>query len=119
MMKLMRHATLATAMVAIALPGIAMASPAQGAGNVRDAREFKLNVQSQRPNRVETLYAQRQPQRRISASQAKAAAMNWYRDAKFINVQLANQNTYRVRLQQKNGRIVDVYVDAYTGQVKN
>ncbi len=58
-------------------------------------------------------------QHRISPSQAKSAAMRRVRGAKFVNVQLVGQNTYRVRLQQKNGRIIDVYVDAYTGQVKN
>ncbi len=64
---------------------------------------------------IDTQYAQR---KRISASQAKSAALNRVRGARFVNVQLVNQSTYRVRLQQKNGRIVDVYVDAYTGRVK-
>ena len=64
-------------------------------------------------------FAQRQPERRISASQAKSAAQRRYPGAKFVNVQMAGRDTYRVRLQQKNGRIVDVYVDARTGRVKN
>ncbi|GEM_PF-1930282 len=57
--------------------------------------------------------------RRISPAQAKSAAMRRVRGAKFVNVQLVGHDTYRVRLQQKNGRIIDVYVDAYTGEVKN
>lgn len=64
-------------------------------------------------------YAQQQSQRRISASQAKSIAMSRVRGARFINVQLVGGKTYRVRLQQKNGRIVDVYVDASTGRVRN
>ncbi len=63
------------------------------------------------------LYAQRA--RQISASQAKNIAMDYVRGAKFVNVQRINPSTYRVRLQEKNGRIIDVYVDAYSGRVKN
>lgn len=56
---------------------------------------------------------------RISASKAKSVAMRSVRGAKFVNVALINSSTYRVRLQQKNGRIIDVYIDAYSGHVKN
>jgi uncharacterized membrane protein YkoI len=58
-------------------------------------------------------------QRRISASQAKSIAMSRVPGAKFVNIQMTGGNTYRVRVQQKNGKIVDVYVDARTGRVKN
>lgn len=119
MMKLNRHIVLGLVVVALALPaGSAVAGSAQEAPDMSYAQDIQLNWQGQRPNQLETLYAQRQPQRRISASRAKAAAMGRHRGAKFVNVQLVNQSTYRVRLN-KNGRIVDVYVDAYTGQVKN
>ncbi|MEE9272472.1 MAG: PepSY domain-containing protein [Robiginitomaculum sp.] len=53
----------------------------------------------------------------ISASQAKSIAMRHVSGAKFINIQMVGSGTYRVRLQ-KNGRIIDVYVDARTGAVK-
>lgn len=119
MMKLYRHITLGLTAVALTLPvGAAVATPAPDAGDMPYGSELQLNLQEYRPNNAQTLYVQRQQQRRISASRAKAAAMNRVRGAKFVNVQLVNQGTYRVRLQ-KNGRIVDVYVDAYTGQVKN
>ncbi|MCF6220942.1 MAG: PepSY domain-containing protein [Robiginitomaculum sp.] len=120
MMKLNRHIILGLVVATLALPaGTAAASSAQDAPDM----SYILNVQQgwkiQGQNRIEALYAQqRRPQRKISASRAKAAAMRQHRGAKFVNVQLVNQATYRVRLQ-KNGRIVDVYVDAYTGQVKN
>ncbi len=67
------------------------------------------------PAHIIEMHAQR---KRISASQAKSAAMSRVHGARFVNVQLINQSTYRVRLQHKNGKIVDVYVDAYTGRVK-
>jgi len=118
-MKLNKHIVLGLVVAALALSvGNAVASPAQASEDMSFAPEIQLNLQENRPNRVETLLAQRQQQRRISASRAKASAMSQHRGAKFVNVQLVNQGTYRVRLN-KNGRIVDVYVDAYTGQVKN
>ncbi len=119
MMKRIRHITLGIVMAAATIPaGNALATPAQ------DAHDMGYTMQNQlewsqidrRADRAETIYAQAQS--KISASQAKSAAMRRVRGAKFINVQLVNQGTYRVRLQQKNGRIVDVYVDAYTGRVK-
>ncbi len=58
-------------------------------------------------------------QKRISASKAKSIALKSVRGARFVNVKFLPPATYRVRLQQKNGRIIDVYVDAYTGSVKN
>lgn len=64
-------------------------------------------------------FAQRKDERRISASQAKAAAQRSRPGSKFVNIQMSGKDAYRVRLQEKNGRIVDVYVDARTGRVKN
>ena len=120
MMKRIRHITFGLLIASLALPaGTAAASSAQDASNRARILQNQPNWQIQRPNMVQNLYVQNQSQRKISASSAKAAAMSRYRDAKFINVQLVNQSTYRVRLQQKNGRIVDVLVDAYTGRVKN
>ncbi len=80
---------------------------------------FGMSAQfdSNRPARTSPLIQRYAQQRRISASRAKSAAMSRYRGAKFINVQLSG-NVYRVRLQQKNGRIIDVYVDARTGRVR-
>ncbi len=118
-MKLNRHMVLGLVMASLALPaGTAVASAAQETPDMSYALNARLGWQSQGQNSAQTLYAQRQPQRKISASRAKAAAMSRHRGAKFVNVQLVNPSTYRVRLN-KNGRIVDVYVDAYTGQVKN
>ena len=123
MMKRIKHITLGIVMAAVAFPaGNALATPAQNAHDMgldmgyAAQNQLEWSQIDRRAERAETLYAQ--AQRKISASQAKSAAMRRVRGAKFINVQLVNQGTYRVRLQQKNGRIVDVYVDAYTGRVK-
>ncbi|HHL42708.1 MAG TPA: hypothetical protein ENJ42_03755 [Hellea balneolensis] len=64
-----------------------------------------------------TYFAQNQ-QRKISASRAKSIAQSRVRGAKYVDVQLVRPDLYRVRLQ-KDGRIIDVYVDAYTGAVRN
>ena len=120
MMKHIRHITFGLLIAAIVLPaGNAAASAAQNASDTTRILQNQPHLQIRRPNTVQNLYVQNQSQRRISESRAKAAAMSRYRDAKYINVQLVNQSTYRVRLQLKNGRIVDVLVDAYTGRVKN
>jgi len=125
MMKRIRHIAFGFVVVALtlligALPAsTAAASPAKNATEFGNILQNQPSWQAQRPNTVQSLYAQNQSQRKVSASRAKSAAMSRHRGARFINVQLVNQSTYRVRLQQKNGRIVDVYVDAYTGRVKN
>lgn len=64
-------------------------------------------------------YVQNSENRRISISAAKAAAQRSRPGAAYVNAQLVDQGTYRVRLREKNGHIVDVYVDAYSGRVKN
>ncbi|MEP6342530.1 MAG: PepSY domain-containing protein [Maricaulaceae bacterium] len=60
---------------------------------------------------------QKVAQKRISASQAKSIASKKVRNAQVLDVAL-NGNVYKVRMQKKNGRIVDVYVDATTGRVR-
>ena len=56
-------------------------------------------------------------QKRISASQAKSIARKKIRDAEVLAV-IPERDRYIVRMQKKNGRIVDVSVDATTGRVK-
>ena len=113
MMTRTRHIFLTLAMASLAVPtGSAMAKTPPPA--YLDGYEARYE-QAQRSEY--TRYAQN---RRISASQAKAAAIRAYPGALYKNLQLIDDNTYRVRLQlKKNGRIIDVYVDARTGKVKN
>jgi len=97
--------------------GTAMAGERDSIGDTQAIYEAVLPVISENDENVEK-FAQRKGDRQISASQAKSAAQRSRPGSKFVNIQMSG-NAYRVRLQEKNGRIVDVYVDARTGRVKN
>jgi len=56
-------------------------------------------------------------QRKISASEAKSIARKKVRGAEVIDISLQGK-AYKVRMQKKNGHVVDVYVDAATGRVR-
>jgi len=56
-------------------------------------------------------------QNKISASQAKKIARSRVRGGEVVDINLRG-NTYRVRVIAKNGRVVDVFIDARTGRVK-
>ena len=122
MMKMVKHMSLAVLLVGTSLT--AMPAWAAGAAKKAPAQEMPLlqmnfNASNAQPlPRAFSRYAQTRQERRITASQAKSIAMSRYRGAKFINVR-SKGGGYLVRLQQKNGRIIDVYVDGRTGQVRN
>jgi uncharacterized membrane protein YkoI len=56
-------------------------------------------------------------QKKISPSEAKAIARRKVRDAEVIDVSPSG-DVYIVRMQKKNGQVVDVKVDAVTGRVR-
>lgn len=56
-------------------------------------------------------------QKKISPSEAKSIARKRVRGADVIDLSFDGK-TYKVRMQKKNGRVVDVYVDAATGRVR-
>lgn len=56
-------------------------------------------------------------QRRISASEAKSIAKRRAGGGEVVDIS-RNGNTYRVRVIRKDGRVVDVLIDATTGRVK-
>lgn len=56
-------------------------------------------------------------QRRISASEAKSIARRRAGGGEVVDIS-RNGNTYRVRVIRKDGRVVDVLIDATTGRVK-
>jgi uncharacterized membrane protein YkoI len=119
MMQSIRHIFLgATATILVFSAGTAMADERHKMSDKQAAYEAVLPVISESDWKVEK-FAQRKDNRQISASQAKSAALRSRPGAKFVNIQMSGNGTYRVRLQEKNGRIVDVYVDARTGRVKN
>ncbi|MEE9348297.1 MAG: PepSY domain-containing protein [Robiginitomaculum sp.] len=53
----------------------------------------------------------------ISASQAKSIALRHVPGSEFLDIKLVGGNTYIVRVI-KNGRRIDVRIDAATGRVK-
>ena len=113
-----RHIFLgATAAVLALSAGTAMADERNDMDVVKVVYETVLTTIIDNNENVEK-FAQRNGDRKISASQAKSAAQRSRPGSKFVNIQMSG-NAYRVRLQEKNGRIVDVYVDARTGRVKN
>ena len=59
----------------------------------------------------------RYAQKKISPSEAKSIARKKVRDAKVIDLS-GTKGVYKVRMQKKNGRVIDVYVDAATGRVR-
>ncbi|WP_409433494.1 PepSY domain-containing protein [Litorimonas sp. RW-G-Af-16] len=65
------------------------------------------------PQQTRDLLAQRQ----ISASDAKSIALRRVRGGEVVDISKTG-NTYRVRVIGKDGRVVDVYIDATTGRVK-
>lgn len=57
-------------------------------------------------------------QRKISASEAKSIAKRHAPGAEVVDIARSG-NTYRVRLIRKDGRVVDLKVDATTGRVRS
>ncbi len=64
------------------------------------------------------LSAKHYAQRSISASEAKSIAARAVRGAKFVDISRSG-GRYRVRMIRKDGRVVDVLIDAATGRVLN
>ncbi|NNC37810.1 MAG: hypothetical protein EX271_00590 [Acidimicrobiales bacterium] len=119
MMQTIRHIYLgATATILALTAGSAMAAESGKVLKIQSNYENVLPVAVEDRVMIKK-FAQRSGDRQISASQAKSAALRSRPGSKFVNIQMSGNGTYRVRLQQKNGRIVDVYVDARTGRVKN
>ena len=56
-------------------------------------------------------------QRKISASEAKSIAKRRAGGGEVVDIS-RNGNTYRVRVIRKDGRVVDVLIDATTGRVR-
>ena len=56
-------------------------------------------------------------QNKISASQAKSIARSRVGGGEVVDISRKG-DTYKVRVIAKNGRVVDVYIDANTGRVK-
>jgi len=57
-------------------------------------------------------------QNMISASEAKSIAQRKVRNGEVVDIS-RNGGVYRVRMIRKDGRVIDVFIDAKTGRVQN
>lgn len=92
----------------LALSAAAVAMPAQAAPS---------SFQASGPSVRAFAYGQ-YAQNIISPSQAKAIAARYVRAAEYVDLERIG-GKYIVRMRRKNGRIVDVFIDAATGRVLN
>lgn len=80
--------------------------------------KWKKNPYSTQSNFAPTVNdVPRWAQRKISASEAKSIAKRRAGGGEVVDIS-RNGNTYRVRVIRKDGRVVDVLIDATTGRVK-
>ncbi|MDA8708537.1 PepSY domain-containing protein [Hellea sp.] len=108
--------------IALGLTAILLASAAAMPANAKPAK-WKHQPQKVQSQRIDTRFAPspqtlpRWAQRKISASEAKSIARKRAGGGEVVDIS-RNGNTYRVRVIRKDGRVVDVLIDATTGRVK-
>jgi len=99
----------AAAILSVSLAGTASA----GSKAHKDNRAVSIAPSFAPAHQNKPLWAQRS----ISASEAKAIARSRVPGGEVVDVSKRG-NTYRVRVIRKDGRVVDVFIDAATGRVK-
>jgi len=105
-----RHIILGFAVALMAAP-VAQASPKTVPNMLRDVSPLTATFTT--PSNTLPQWAQR----RISASEAKSIALRRAGGGEVVDI-ARNGDTYRVRVIRKDGRVVDVLIDANTGRVK-
>jgi uncharacterized membrane protein YkoI len=110
-----RHITTlaAAAVLSMLMPSTASANNGYGVRFDPQARSSPW-VQSYAPPQRLRRYVQNT----ISPSKAKAIAAQRVPGAKFVDISRSG-GQYRVRMLQKNGKVIDVLIDAATGRVLN
>ncbi len=115
-MKKLKHISVISSVV---LAAVLAATPAQADSGKKRKKDpfgaFSGVSQSYMPTERTTL--PQWAQRKISASEAKSIAMRRVPGAEVVDIVL-NGGTYRVRLIRRDGRVVDVFIDAATGRVR-
>ncbi len=106
-----RHIILGMAIALMAAPA-AHANP-KSTWDGSPLKQSKLTHSFAAPSANLPLWAQR----RISASEAKSIALRRAGGGEVVDIS-RNGDTYRVRVIRKDGRVVDVLIDANTGRVK-
>ena len=102
----------------LALSGAIIAAPAHAAPHHAGPHGARAHSAPQAHSAMRSMGYVRYAQKAISASQAKSIAAKRVRGAKFVDISRSG-GKYRVRMLRKDGRVVDVLIDAATGRVLN
>ena len=118
MMLSFKHMAVSFAVIAggFSLAGTAQASHVRPSSNaIMPAVSYEVSKEVSQTEIVQ--YAQKKAKGNVSYAQAKSIARRQIKGSQVVDIAL-NGQTYRVRLQTQDGRVVDVYVDAATGRVQ-
>lgn len=100
------------------MAALLMATPAQAKSKQSSPLDYAPSLtQSFTPSKITRREAPKWAQAKVSAAQAKSIARRQHPGSKFVDIS-RNGDTWRVRLIKKDGRVVDVLIDANTGRVK-
>lgn len=113
MIKTVRHILLVGTLT---VASVAMATSAS-AESRRSSPDLFMPVSAQSFMPVERRSKPQWAQRKISASEAKSIAMRKVPGGEVVDISLKG-NTYRVRVIRRDGRVVDVFIDAMTGRAR-
>lgn len=114
MRSLAKYSLVASAM--IVLWGLGL--PAHAALSSADQATSLVSITPVSTQAIEKQDYQKLVQNKISASRAKSIARRYVGGGEVVDIS-RTASTYRVRVIAKDGRVVDVYIDANTGRVKN
>jgi uncharacterized membrane protein YkoI len=111
-----RH--IATGLAAILLTGaMTMSATAKPAHWKKSPYNAKINYAPSSSFAPSVNNMPRWAQRKISASEAKSIARKRAGGGEVVDIS-RNGDVYRVRVIRKDGRVVDVFIDATTGRVR-
>ena len=102
----------------LALAGTVIAAPAYAAPHHSGPHAVRANSAAHAHSAPRAMGYVRYAQKAISPSKAKSIAAKRVRGAKFVDISRSG-GKYRVRMLRKDGRVVDVLIDAATGRVLN
>lgn len=102
--------------IALAAAAIIVAGASAVPANAKPAK-WKKSPYSTQSSFAPVNNMPRWAQRKVSASEAKSIARRRAGGGEVVDIS-RNGNTYRVRVIRKDGRVVDVLIDATTGRVK-
>ena len=102
----------------LALTGTVFAAPAYAAPHKHTAHSLRGHDAPRAQFEMRGMGYAKYAQKTISPSKAKSIAAKRVPGAKFVDISRSGDR-YRVRMLAKDGRVVDVLIDAATGRVLN